>query len=284
MKKFCVVVNTDKNNACICAEQISRYISGKGLRCDIIENRMHEKNNHIYYTDCGSIMEDTECVIVLGGDGTMIQAAHDIAASDIPIFGINLGGLGYLTESDPDNMWSDIDRLIEDDYRIEKRMMLDGSIRTGKDIYTCMALNDFVVNKHDIGKLIGCEVYVNDVLLDSFLADGIIVSTPTGSTGYNLSAGGPVMSPQIESICVTPICPHSLNDRSFVISGNDSVSIKLTKGKNSDMDSAIVVSDGRCVADIVTGEEVLVKKSECYTKIILKEETNFYRRVRSKLN
>ena len=119
-------------------------------------------------------------------------------------------------------------------------MMLDGIIKTEKGIYTCMALNDFVVNKHDIGKLIGCEVYVNDELLVSFFADGIIVSTPTGSTGYNLSAGGPVMSPQIESICVTPICPHSLNDRSFVISGSDSVSIKLTKGKNSDVDSAIV--------------------------------------------
>ncbi|MGI5969353.1 MAG: NAD(+)/NADH kinase [Lachnospiraceae bacterium] len=284
MKKFCVVVNTDKNNACLCAEQISKYITDKGLRCDIIENCMREKNNHIYYTDCDSISKDTECVIVLGGDGTMIQAAHDIAAMDVPIFGINLGGLGYLTESDPGNMWSDIDRLIADDYRIEKRMMLDGIIKTEKGIYTCMALNDFVVNKHDIGKLIGCEVYVNDELLDSFFADGIIVSTPTGSTGYNLSAGGPVMSPQIESICVTPICPHSLNDRSFVISGSDSVSIKLTKGKNSDVDSAIVVSDGRRVADIVTGEEVLIKKSECYTKIVLKEETNFYKRVRSKLN
>ena len=284
MKKFCVVVNTDKNNACTCAEQLSKYITEKGLHCDIIENHMHKKHNHIYYTDCASISKDTECVIVLGGDGTMIQAAHDIAAMDVPIFGINMGGLGYLTESDPDNMLSDIDRLIADDYRIEKRMMLDGSIKTGKDIYTCMALNDFVVNKHDIGKLIGCEVYVNDVLLDLFLADGIIVSTPTGSTGYNLSAGGPVMSPQIESICVTPICPHSLNDRSFVISGSDSVSIKLTKGKNSDVDSAIVVSDGRRVADIVTGEEVLIKKSKCYTKIVLNAETNFYRRVRSKLN
>ncbi len=284
MNNFCVVVNTDKDNACVCAEKISGYIRDKGLRCSIVENSLHERNNHIYYTDSESIPEDTECVIVLGGDGTMIQAAHDIASKDIPIYGINLGGLGYLTESDPENMFCDIDRLISDNYRVEKRMMLDGTIKKEEGDHTCIALNDFVVNKHDIGKIIGCEVYVNDVLLDSFFADGIIVSTPTGSTAYNLSAGGPIMSPQIESICVTPICPHSLNDKCFVISGNDTVSIKLTKGKNSDMDSAIVVSDGRCVADIITGEEVLIKKSDCYTRIILKEETNFYKRVRSKLN
>ncbi len=285
MKRFCVIVNNDKENACICAEKITEYIKNSGCECVIVENCLDKNECVLCYTDCNSIPAETDCIIVLGGDGTMIQAAHDVAERNIPLFGINLGGVGYLTESTPDdNMWKDIDELIAGRYRIEKRMMLDGFVKTDNGTYIYKALNDFVVNKHDIGNLIGFEVYVNDVLLDSFFADGIIVSTPTGSTGYNLSAGGPILAPQIESICVTPICPHSLNDRSFVISGEDTVTIKLTKGKNSKADSAILVSDGRKTNNIVTGNTVRIRKSDYYTSIVLKEDTNFYRRVRTKIN
>jgi len=285
LKKFCVIVNNDKENAYICAEKITDYIKKLGCECVIIENCSEKNGCVVCYTDCTSIPEGTDCIIVLGGDGTMIQAAHDVAECNIPLFGINLGGVGYLTESTPDdNMWKDIDELIAGKYRIEKRMMLNGTVKTEGGTNTHRALNDFVVNKRDIGNLIGFEVYVNDVLLDSFFADGIIVSTPTGSTGYNLSAGGPILAPQTESICVTPICPHSLNDRSFVISGDDTVKIKLTKGKNSNDDSAIVVSDGRKTENIVTGDTVEICKSDCYTSIVLKEDTNFYRRVRTKIN
>lgn len=284
MDRFCVIANTDKKNACRTAFEVSDYLNKKGCFCAVIENILMKKDIHTTYTDSKNIPQNTECVIVLGGDGTMIQAANDIAAKDIPLFGINLGGVGFLTESDPENMWKDIDSLIEDHYRIEKRMMLDGNIMASSNKYSCVSLNDFVVSKRDVGKLIGFDLYVNDVFLDSFFADGIIVSTPTGSTGYNLSAGGPILSPQIESICVTPICPHSLNDRSFVISGDDKVLIRLTEGKNAAVDNAIIISDGRNVMDIVSGDCLEVRKSEYYTRIILKENTNFYHRMRTKLN
>lgn len=284
MNRFCVIANTDKKNAYRTAIAISDYLKKKGCFCTVIENILKKKDINTTYTDSKNIPEDTECVIVLGGDGTMIQAASDIAVKDIPIFGINLGGVGFLTESDPENMWEDICSLINGHYRVEKRMMLSGNIMAGEKGYSCIALNDFVVSKRDVGKLIGFDLYVNDVFLDSFFADGIIISTPTGSTGYNLSAGGPILSPQIESICVTPICPHSLNDRSFVISGEDKVLIRLTEGKNSAVDNAIIISDGRNVKDIVSGDSVKVQKSEYYTKIILKENTNFYHRMRTKLN
>lgn len=284
MKRFCVIANADKKNAYETAYEISDYLKGKGCVCEVIENILIKEDIHTTYTDIKNIPEDTDCVIVLGGDGTMIQAASDIAVKDIPLFGINLGGVGFLTESDPANMWGDIDSLIAGDYRIEKRMMLDGDILVNDRKYSCAALNDFVVSKRDMGKLIGFDLYVNDVFLDSFFADGIIISTPTGSTGYNLSAGGPILSPQIESICVTPICPHSLNDRSFVISGEDKVLIRLTEGKNSAVDNAIIVADGRNVMDIVSGDSLKVGKSEYYTRIILKENTNFYHRMRTKLN
>ncbi len=284
MDRFCVIANADKKNAYRTAFEIADYLNEKGCFCTVIENSLKKKDINTSYTDIKNIPENTGCVIVLGGDGTMIQAASDIAVKDIPLFGINLGGVGFLTESDPDNMWEDIDSLIAGRYRIEKRMMLDGNIDAKGGSYSCIALNDFVVSKRDVGKLIGFDLYVNDVFLDSFFADGIIISTPTGSTGYNLSAGGPILSPQIESICVTPICPHSLNDRSFVISGDDEVLIRLTEGKNSAVDSAMVISDGRNVMDIVSGESLRVGKSEYYTKIILKENTNFYHRMRTKLN
>lgn len=284
MNRFCVVANADKKNAYKTAVDISDYLSKKGCFCTVTENILMKKDIHMTYTDSRNIPQDTECVIVLGGDGTMIQAASDIAVKNIPLFGINLGGVGYLTESDPENMWEDIDNLIEGHYRIEKRMMLDGRIDAGESSYSCMALNDFVVSKRDMGKLIGFDMYVNGIFLDSFFADGIIISTPTGSTGYNLSAGGPILSPQMDSICITPICPHSLNDRSFVISGEDKVLIRLTEGKNSPVDNAMIISDGRNVKDIVSGDSLEVGKSKYYTQIILKENTNFYHRMRTKLN
>ncbi len=284
MKRFCLIANMDKENAHKTAIEVRDYLLSKGAECEIVANSLMKDNHNLYYTDYNSIPEGTECIIVLGGDGTMIQAAHDIYKRDIPLYGINFGRIGYLTESDTERMYDDMDKLLSDHYRIEKRMMLSGVVVSDAKEYKSIVLNDYVVSKSEFGRLIAFEVYVNDTLLDSFFADGIIISTPTGSTAYNLSAGGPVIAPEMEAIAVTPICPHSLNDRSFVLSGNEKIKIRLKEGKNDEIYTAIVSSDGRKVSDIKSGDTLYVEKAEREVKIVLMENTNFYHRMRKKLS
>lgn len=285
MREFCIVVNMDKPNAGSLAEKICDYLTKNSCN-GIILPTVHKKDEgRTYYTDPDSMNEGTECIIVLGGDGTMIQCANDLAFKGIPFYGINLGGVGFLTESDTQSMWEDIDNLIKDNYHVEKRMMLRGfGLNEDGEEYASNALNDIVVTKREYGKLISFDVYINDELVDSFMADGIIISTPTGSTGYNLSAGGPVIAPDMEAIAVTPICPHSINDRSFVIGGDKQITIKLNEGKNSDIDEAIVISDGRVLTTIKSGDMLCVAKEDFVTNIVLMDKMNFYHRMRTKLN
>lgn len=283
MRNFCIIANMDKANAGSLSGKICDYLEKHGCECRVLLNELKKESDCSYYTDSDSIPEGTQCVIVLGGDGTMIRAAIDLAGKDIPLYGINLGGVGFLTESDTDSMWSDIDNLIQGKYRIEKRMMLKGTVKCGETEYITNALNDVVISKREFGKLICFEVCINDTLLDTFVADGMIISTPTGSTGYNLSAGGPVMAPEMEAMAVTPVCPHSLNDRSFVISGDNRITIRLLAGKNSEEDSALIIADGRVITDIRSGDTLYIEKETIATNIVLMEKTNFYHRMRTKL-
>lgn len=274
----------DKDNAAEAAVSVRDYILGKGKKCEVVKNQLVTHEDVTYYTDESSISDSTDCIIVLGGDGTMIQAANDLVNKDIPMYGINIGNVGFLTESNLESMEEDIDKLIEGKFRIENRIMLKGKVINDDIIHESYALNEFVMSKRDFGKLISFEVYVNNELLDSFLADGIIISTPTGSTGYNLSAGGPVISPEMDALAVTPVCPHSLNDRSIVISGESKLMIKLNEGKNQEIDEAMVNADGKVLTGIKSGDKLYVEKAKSDTDIILMEKTSFYHRMRSKLN
>jgi len=284
MRRYCIVANMDKAAAEPLTYKIQEYLSEKNCECHILANKKTDDNGRANYTDASLVPDDTECIIVLGGDGTMIQAASDLAEKNIPLYGINLGGVGFLTESDTDGMWEDIDNLISGRYRTEKRMMLRGIIKCGDREYQARALNDIVLSKREYGKLICFNVCVNDDLLDKFIADGMIISTPTGSTGYNLSAGGPVIAPELEAVAVTAVCPHSLNDRSFIIGGDDRISITLLNGKNTEVDTALIIADGRVVTDIKSGETVYIEKDSIAINIVMMKKTNFYHRMRTKHN
>lgn len=282
MKKFCVIANMEKPNAPLVAEKIKKYLTGKGCECRILENMLHSDGDKHCYTKACDIDEDAECVIVLGGDGTMIQAAKDTAIKGIPLYGVNIGAVGFLTESETDNMGENLDKLIANQFRIENRMMIEG-VSGSESQKKELALNDFTIFRREFGKLIKYAVYVNGELLDTFIADGVIVSTPTGSTGYNISAGGPVIAPNVNAIAVTPACPHSLHDRSFIIDGDDTIEIKLLAGKNQRIETAVISVDGRLFDTIQSGESLFIKKSETHTKIVLMNKTNFYHKMRCKL-
>jgi len=283
LKKFGIVANVEKKNSQDVINTLKKYISEKGYECKVIENKLQQNGDNLYYTNADEIEEGTDCIIVIGGDGTMIQAAKDLYNKDIPLYGINFGGVGFLAESEIYNMTENFDKLISGEYRIENRMMLEGSICSGEEKIKEVALNDFAIFRREFGKLIKLEVLVNDNLSGVFFADGLIVSTPTGSTGYNISAGGPLLAPNVDAIAVTPICPHSLNDRSFVVCGSDKIEIKLLDGKNEKKDSAVVSVDGRNLKTIASGDSIIIKKSPVDSKIVLMQKTNFYQKMKNKL-
>lgn len=287
MKRFCVITNRDKEDSNQKAEYIREYLEQKGGKCCILENRRVISEGILHYTDADKIPEETECALVLGGDGTMIQAAIDLVHSRLPILGINMGTVGFLTEVEQQNLEHALDLLLADKYTIENRIMLrqcgltQSEAERGK---ACYALNDVVLSKRGDCRLITIKVYINNELADIYRADGLIISTPTGSTGYNLSAGGPVMVPDTEATVITPICAHSLNKRSLVVSARDRIVLELGQTKEFQEDTAVLVVDGRTVRGLSTGERLEICVPEDQTRLIKLSGLSFYKKMRDKLN
>lgn len=292
MEKFCVLANVEKDKDYETAEYVRGLIEANHRECIIVKDRFVEDSNAKKdFFDVKEIPADVECIIILGGDGTMIQAANDLYDLDIPLLGVNLGTLGFLTEVEKQNIEEALKRLYDDRYKVEKRMMLMGKAhielskkedRTNE--YNGLALNDFVISKDGVCRLITLHVYVNGELLDTYVADGIIVSTPTGSTGYNLSAGGPVLAPEVKAMIVTPICPHSLNKRSLVVSHHDLLEIVVGKSKENSDDEAVLITDGAITMELTTNDKLILKEADAETKIIKLTDCSFYRRLRDKLS
>ena len=287
MKRFCVITNRDKEDSNRKAVYIQEYLEQKGGKCLILENRRVISEGVLHYTEADKIPEETECVLVLGGDGTIIQAAIDLVHSKLPILGINMGTVGFLTEVEPQNLERALDLMLQDKYTIENRIMLRESSVTPTGTSSgkaCYALNDVVLSKRGDCRLITIKVYINDELADIYRADGLIISTPTGSTGYNLSAGGPVMVPDTEATVITPICAHSLNKRSLVVSAMDRIVLELGQTKDFQEDEAVLVVDGRTVRGLSTGDRLEVLVPEDQTRIVKLSGVSFYKKMRDKLN
>jgi len=214
-------------------------------------------------------------VIVLGGDGTMLQAAHYAAVLDVPMLGINLGNLGFLTDADKFHGITALEKVLAGNFSREKRIMLEAEFGAGEiiPIEKRLALNEFYIG--EMGRLTDCSVYVNEQFTATIRADGIIVSTPTGSTAYNLSAGGPILMPDGQMIAITPVCPHSLSARPWVIGADDTVRIVAKK-------TAHVIVDGETAGRIPAGESVLIKIAPFAATILRTAQPNFYATLRKK--
>lgn len=282
MNKICLITNKDKDNNLEITNKVINYIKKHNKECILLKCYNGECDG--LYTDVKTIPQDTDCIIVLGGDGTILQAAHDIASRDIPIFGINLGTLGFLAEIETQNIYQALDCLLSGQYTLENRMMLQGCIiRDGKKIYEGSVLNEIVVARSGFSRVISLSVSVNDELVYRYRGDGVLLSTPTGSTGYNLSAGGPVLRPNNKMIVLTPICPHSLNTRSIVLSGDDKVTVKVEKSKKTQDNEAITTFDGKESIMLHADDIIEIKKSNLETKLIRFYENNFFETLRTKI-
>lgn len=271
MEQFCIVTNKTKDKNLEITGYIKKYLEGHGKKCIVAESAGKPASDAIGREFMSSVPEDSDCCIVLGGDGTMLEAARSLAFLDIPIIGVNLGTMGYLAEVEKSNIDEALSRLISGEYEIEDRMMLHGSIN-GKEDY---ALNDIVISRASAIQAINYNIYVDDLLLCSYHADGIIISTPTGSTGYNMSAGGPIVEPSGNMILLTPICPHTLNSRSMVLSADKSITIELTDGSRKRDNKVVAAFDGSGVIDMNVGDRIEISKSGKKTKILRLNRVSF---------
>jgi len=223
--------------------------------------------------------ELSDALIVFGGDGTLLSIARLIGENRCPILGVNLGSLGFLTEVTRDESLDSINELISGRYRISRRALLDVRLnRKGKEIASYRSLNEAVVNKGALARIITLETFCGEDLIANFTADGIIIATPTGSTGYSLSAGGPILVPTQELIVLTPICPHILTSRSLIVPAESEVRVKLKGGED-----VMLTIDGQVGTKVLPGDEVICWTSDCFVELIESTSRNFFDVLRNKL-
>ena len=220
--------------------------------------------------DIDNLKSGYDFVFVIGGDGTILKAARFYAKSSTPIFGINLGRLGYLSQSSKSDIKSSVEKILKGEYRTETRIMLQSGDK--------VALNDFVVKGTTTGRTSRFSLKINGKLVCDYLADGIIVTTPTGSTAYGLSAGGPVISPKLNAFVIVPICPHTLTARPIVIPDDEIITICSDK----DLTNYVVSTDGQEFYEFA--KEIEIKKSEYPAYLALLDDTEFYSILRNKLH
>ena len=273
MERFCIVTNKSKDVNLEVTGHIKDYLISHGKECVVADSAtgLSKESNAIGREFMSQIPEDTDCCIVLGGDGTMLQAARSVAFQDIPLLGVNLGTLGYLAEVEKSGIDEAMSRLLSGEYYVEDRMMLRGVIGDRKDY----ALNDIVISRASDIQAIDYNIYVNDLLLYSYHADGIIISTPTGSTGYNMSAGGPIVEPSANMTLLTPICPHTLNSRSMVLSADARIEVELLPGRSKRNPKVVAAYDGSGAIEMNSGDRMVINKSKKITKIIKFNRVSF---------
>lgn len=283
MDTFYIITNSMKDEGLKLTDTIVSYLEGNGRRCQV-QQAGQKQDGPYHYTDPDLIPDDTECVIVLGGDGTLLQAARDVVHKEIPLLGINMGNLGYLAEVDRQSVYPALDQLMADDYEVEERMMLTGTVyRGGEIIGGDLALNDIVICREGPLRVVRFKNYVNEEYLNSYNADGIIISTPTGSTGYSLSCGGPIVSPNAAMTLMTPIAPHTLNTRSIIFPAEDVITVELGEGRRQNQEKGLASFDGDTMIPMVTGDRIVIRKSAVSTKILKLSHLSFVEILRQKM-
>lgn len=304
MNQFLVVTNRQKDRTFACTNRVKGYLERHGKVC------LTEAGDKALKIPAG-----TDCVIVLGGDGTLLRAARCAADAKVPLIGVNLGRIGYLAEVDSEELEEALKHLIQDDFTREKRMMLSGSVLPAakkgsasgaekgalgaviaaqkKDLSGaaaemseaagCFALNDIAITRKGSLQIIAFRIYVNGQLLHTCYADGILVATPTGSTGYNLSAGGPIVAPNAELILLTPICPHSIGSRTIVLSAQDEVVIEIGENKRGVAQEVEACFDGSVKMPMYAGDRMKIKKAEKATEMLKIRQDSFVAALRKKM-
>ncbi|GMA52415.1 NAD kinase [Alicyclobacillus contaminans] len=277
MRTVGIIANLDKPKACAVQERLLQLLHAHGMATVIIEIGQGQLDK----SDEMSQLAGAEMAFVLGGDGTLLGVARQVAPYGVPLLGINIGHLGFLSEAEPTDVEETVRRVATREYDLESRLMLEASVlRDGRQVSRLLALNDVGIGKGSFARMVNVDVHVDDVLLDAFRGDGVIVSTPTGSTAYSLSCGGPIMVPQLQAILVTPICPHTLSTRPCVIQADQTVRLRV-HAPHQDLGLTV---DGQIGVRLVSGDEVVVRKAPVTTTLVKWRDREFFSVLRQKLH
>lgn len=286
MKKIALITNFNIPDKLSAAMRVADRISGKveeiaiplTYKDRIMRNKSHRKE--FVYKAPEELYSTAELVVVLGGDGAMLDASRRVANHGTPILGINMGRIGYMTELEMDEL-DMLSRVFEGKYRIDERAMLEAEVVSGKGVkkFLGSALNEATVTNGSAARIVDLELSDGDELVYTYRADGLVIATPTGSTAYSLSAGGPIVDPKLACFCVTPICPHTLSARPLVFPDTAELNVKNICVREKVLQLTL---DGRATYDLYYGDVVTVRRSPLSVKLVRLKEQSFYSKIRMK--
>jgi NAD+ kinase len=279
MKRIGIFAKRNHPDAAALAREVALWLEARGLQIEVEESLATDMEWRAGIPG-KLIPEVVDLVIVLGGDGTLISVARLIGKLEKPIFGVNLGSLGFLTEITRSELFPVLEEVIAGRFSVSRRMMLEAVVRRGEaNIGNFMVLNDVVINKGALARIIDMEAEVDDSYLTTFKADGLIIATPTGSTAYNLAAGGPIVYPGLECLVISPICPHMLTNRPIIVSDRSVVRVEV-KFQDEDV---VFTADGQVGMPLQGGDVVEVRRSNCRTLLVRSPSKDYFQVLRTKL-
>ncbi len=281
MKDIGIIPNWHKKNSSLVVEKIIRFFEQRQIPMRIAKRDLVDFYSDVTLAEqLKSWQDNLQLVIVVGGDGTILRVARDMAFWDVPVLGINLGQKGFLAEIEVEQMERFLQYIASGQYDYQERMMMETRLKRGdEELGSYLALNDIVVSRGPFSRIIKIETYVNEEYMESYSGDGVIVATPTGSTGYSLSAGGPIVNPSMELFVVTPICPHSLYNRSLIINGDDIMKLRV----DSRQVQVVLTVDGQVRFALEDGDQIFVSRSGHKIKMVCFHDYSFYRMLHQKL-
>ncbi len=279
MKRIGIITKPNKPEAIEVTKGLVGWLGERKIEV-FVETRVASVIDHPHGYDRNTIPSLVDMVIILGGDGTLLSAARAIGDKDVPILGVNLGGLGFLTAITLDELYTLLERVIEGDYKTSIRTTLNVSVhRDGEKFHQYRVLNDVAINKGALARIIDLETSIDGKYLTTFKADGLIISTPTGSTGYSMSAGGPIVYPRLHSVIITPICPHTLTNRPLILPDEVTIRVILIS-RNEDV---FLTLDGQVGLAFEPGSMLEIRKADNFVSLIDPPHKDYFEVLRTKL-
>jgi NAD+ kinase len=285
IKRIGVVVKPHQPDALETLCRLTVWLVDKGIQLVGVGEIAHEQIKN--KTGCvveivkdEQLASSVDLILVLGGDGTMIAAARMVSDTEVPVIGVNYGGLGYLAEFPIEELFAALESILAGQYKLQKRVMLAVELWRGAELLTRnRVLNDVVVNKSALARIIEIEAFLDDQFVNMFRADGLIVATPTGSTAYNLSAGGPVIYPSMNAVVITPICPFTLSNRPIVVPDDSKIDVRLM----TDKEDVALTLDGQVGFPLKAGDRIVIRKSRTTFNLVQPPNRNYFDVLRDKL-